>query len=222
MLPVLIQSLLLASGGILSAGSITIVILLLISDRGWQNGLAYVLGYVGAYSLIGVAAVLIGTNTRQAESSSGGTVSSLLFILFSALLFWVALRNWRKRHAEQNEPPRIFAMLDSITPPRALAFGAAISVINFKNLAIFLSAISIVVLSDLLRSAKIGITLLVVLVFCSSVIAPVLIYLLFPQSANQRLNRIKQTLEKYSRPIGIWVPLLFAIIFLFRGVSGLL
>ena len=58
MLPVLIQSLFLATSGLLSVGSITLVILLLISDRGWRNGLGYALGYTSAYSLIGVAAVI--------------------------------------------------------------------------------------------------------------------------------------------------------------------
>ena len=52
MLPVLIQALVLASAGLLSVGSITLVILLLISDRGWYNGLGYALGYTGAYTVI--------------------------------------------------------------------------------------------------------------------------------------------------------------------------
>jgi ABC-type sulfate transport system permease component len=60
LLPVLIQALLLASAGLLSAGSITLVILLLISDRGWHNGLGYALGYTIAYTVIGVSAVVLG------------------------------------------------------------------------------------------------------------------------------------------------------------------
>ena len=65
---VVIQSLFLALGGLLSVGSITIVILLLISDRGWRNGLAYKLGYVCAYTLIGVSAVWVGYTVAENRS----------------------------------------------------------------------------------------------------------------------------------------------------------
>ena len=136
MLPVLLQSLILASGGILSIGSITIVILLLISDRGWWKGLAYMAGYLGAYMVIGVAVVLAGY--RVTEQSAGGSslIASLLFTILGAILLWIAQRNWRNPPAETGGSPRLFALLDDITPPKAFGFGALVTVINFKNLAI--------------------------------------------------------------------------------------
>lgn len=142
MLTVLIQSLTLASGGIISVGSITIVILLLISDNGWRNGLGYMIGYTGAYTLIGLSVVVLSYNYSISSENTGGEASiivPILFMLMGFLLLWLTLRNWRKKISETDEekPPRFFAILDKITPPRAFLFGAAISVINFKNLAIF-------------------------------------------------------------------------------------
>lgn len=222
MFTALFQSLILASGGIVSVGSITIVILLLISDRGWRNGLAYMLGYVGTYMLIGIAVVLLGYNTTENNSSEPSSIWSILFFILGILLLWVTLRNWRKSPAEDKKPPRLFATLDKITPVKAFAFGALVTVINVKNLAIFLSAVSVLLLSDLLLPSKIIIVLIVVLVFCSSVIVPVIIYVSFPENAYDRLNQMKHTLETHSRPIGIWVPLIFGLIFLIKGVTGLL
>lgn len=221
MLITFIQAILLASGGILSIGSIMIVILLLISDGGWRNGLAYMVGYVTAYTLIGLSAVLIGFNDATGEADGGGQVGPILWSLLGILLLWMALRNWRKPPDVAQEPPRIFAILDNITPIKALVFGAVVTVLNFKNLAIFLSAVSIVLVSELPLPEKIMIVLCVVLVFCAAVIAPVLVYLSFPQQAYQRLNRLKEFLESRSRPIAIWVPLLFGLIFFMRGVSSL-
>ena len=97
-----------------------------------------------------------------------------------------------------------------------------VSVVNFKNLALFLTASSVVVVSDLLITEKLIITILVVLVFCLSVIVPVVIYILFPKRAKDLLNSIKQFLNQHSRPIGIWLPLVFGLIFLIRGITGLL
>ncbi len=221
-LPTLIQSLVLASAGLLSVGSITIVILLLLSDQGLRNGAAYMLGYVGGYTLIGISVTLVGYTLAENESGESGGVSSWLLVLFGILLLYLAQRNWRTPRSETSENPRLFSIIDKITPLKAFAFGALVTVLNFKNLAIYLSALAVSLSSDLALSAKIVIAILVTLVFCAAVVVPVLIYVLFPKQADSVLNRIKQTLETYSRPIGIWMPLIFGLIFLIRGVTELL
>ena len=105
---------------------------------------------------------------------------------------------------------------------KAFGFGAMVSVVNFKNLAIFLSAISVVHLSNLELSLKLINVVLVAIVFCLSVIVPVLIYLLFPKRSGELLNWIKQTIETRSRAIGIWIPLIFGVLFLLRGITQLI
>lgn len=222
MLPVLIQSLLLASAGLLSVGSITLVILLLISDRGWHNGLGYALGYTSAYTLIGVSAVVFGYRSTGNKVGEPSLFLPILLMVLGTLLLLLALRNWRKPVSEDKEEPRFFSIVDKITPLKAFGLGALVSVVNFKNLALFLTALSIVVLSDLLITEKIVITLLVVLVFCLSVIIPVIIYFLFPKRAKDLLNGIRQFLNRHSRPIGIWLPLIFGGLFLIRGLTSLL
>jgi threonine/homoserine/homoserine lactone efflux protein len=222
LLTVLIQSLVLASGGILSVGSITIVILLLLSDQGWRNGLAYMAGYLGSYTLIGVSVVIVGYTAVENGSEEPGLFLPILFTILGFVLLWLTQRNWRKPPSENEESPRLFAVIDNITPQKAFGFGALVTVINFKNLAIFLSAVSVSLVSDLLLPAKIVIALLVALVFCTSVIVPVFIYVAFPRQADRQLNWIKNTLENHRRPIGIWVPLIFGLIFLIRGLTGLL
>jgi hypothetical protein len=48
MWPVVLDALVLALAGIGAIGSITLVTVLLTSDRGWQNGLGYAAGYMRA------------------------------------------------------------------------------------------------------------------------------------------------------------------------------
>ena len=222
MLTVLIQSLILATGGLLSVGSITIVILLLLSDHGLRNGLAYMLGYVGGYMLIGVSVTLVGYRVAEYSSREEGVLLPVLLVMLGVLLLFLTQRNWRKPPSENNKNPRLFTILDKITPPKAFAFGTLVTVINFKNLAIYLSAVSVSLVSDLPLPSKIIVILLDALIFCTAVIVPVLIYILFPKQADKILNWIKQTLETHSRPIGIWVPLIFGLIFLIRGITGLI
>jgi threonine/homoserine/homoserine lactone efflux protein len=220
--PVLIQALLLASSGLLSVGSITLVILLLISDRGWTNGLGYALGYISGYTLIGISAVILGYRTSENKIAEPGLFLPILLMVLGILLLWLSLRNKRKPVSEKKEEPRFFSIVDKITPLKAYGFGAMVSVINFKNLALFLSALSIVILSSLRLTEKIFITLLIVLVFCLSVIIPVIIYISFPKRAKSLLNAIKEFLNRHSRTIGIWAPLIFGLLFLLKGFSELL
>lgn len=221
MFPILIQTLLLASAGILSFGSITLVILLLISDRGWVNGLAYALGYTCAYTAIGVAAVLLGYRSSGGASGEPGIVFPLILLLLGLLLLWMGWRNQRKAPDEDTGTSRFFAVVDSITPIRALGFGAAVTVINFKNLALFLTALSVVILSPLPLTERLTVALLAALVFSLSVLIPVLIYLALPRRANALLNAFKAALERHSRAIGIYAPLIFGLIFLLKGISDL-
>lgn len=224
MVSVFFESLILASGGIVSVGSITLVILLLISNKGWRNGLGYMLGYTISYTTIGITVILLGFSAAENNQGDPGIFLPVLFIILGTVLLWITHRNWRKPAVEsENKPPsRLFAFVDRTTPPKAFGFGAMVSVINFKNLAIFLSAISVVHLSNLELSLKIINAILVAFVFCLSVIVPVLIYLLFPKRSTELLNWIKHTIETRSRAIGIWAPLIFGILFLLRGITQLI
>lgn len=221
MIIVLVQSLALASVGIISPGSITIVILLLMSDRGWPNGVAYMLGYISMYSLIGVAVLTLGVRSAENSKSEQSVMTSIVLIILGMLLLGLTWRNWRKPRTENNKPSRFTHMLDSVTPIKAFVFAAMIAVINFKNLAIFLTAVSIPLLSDLPIPTKLIILIPVVLVFCTSVIVPILIYITFPQQANNYLIRIKQGIEIYSHPLGLVVTLILSFLFFYRGISGL-
>ncbi len=219
MITILIQSILLASSGILSFGSITLVILLLISERGWKNGLAYMLGYYISYSMLGVAVIFAGYQVGGDSIQGQGIALSIIMMVLGTLLLYLAFRNWRKPINESNSRPKFFSIIDQITPAKALGFGALVTVINFKNMALFISALSVVIFSNLQVNEKIIVTLSVAFVFCLSVIIPVFIYVVFPQRANKVLSSIKQTLETHTRPIGIWLPLIFGCVFLIRGVT---
>jgi len=79
-----------------------------------------------------------------------------------------------------------------------------------------------VLVSTLSISQQIIVTLLVVLVFCTSVSVPVLIAFIFPHQAEEKLGWIKQTIDTHRYQIGIWVPLVFGLFFILRGIRSLM
>jgi len=219
---VVIESLLLASSGLLSFGSITIVILLLTSDRGWTNGLGYTLGYYTSYTIIGILVVLLGYQSSTNVQSGSSNILPVILLFLSGLLFFIAFRSWRKPPTTEKKENRFFAIVNGIRPIKAFGFGALVTVINFKNLALFLAAQSVVVLSDLSLMEKLLASVLVAMVFSLSVIIPVILYIIFPNSGKELLSGLKDTIDQHSRIISIWVPILFGLIFALKGVNDLL
>lgn len=222
MFSVLLEALLLALSGLISIGSITIVIILLLSERGWHNGLGYALGYTSAYALIGIMAITLGNQFVGINPREVSLLQPILFLILGIVFILLALRNLKNPIKEINTNHRFTTILDTITPLKAVGFGAIISVVNFKNLTLFLSAISIVIISKLAIIEKIIITFPVVLVFCLSVIIPVLIYIAFPKRSKNILSSFKKFLMDHNRPIGIWVPIVFGFLLLVKGLTDLL
>ncbi len=225
MLSVLFQSLAVAALGIISPGSITAVTLLLMSDRGWRNGVSFLMGYIVMYATIGTGVLVLGVNSIEGNDSPQSVTTSIVLMALGLLLLLVGARNWRNKPGENPEngrSSRFIKLLDSATPIKSFAFAATVAVINLKNLTIFLSAVSVLLLSNLLLTTKLTMLIPLILVFCTSVIIPVVIYFAFPDQANQYLTHIKNTIDRYSRPLGIALSIILGVLLFYRGISGLL
>ncbi len=220
MLSEFIPSLVVASSGIFSIGSITITILLLISEEGKMKGISYAAGYTIAYMLIGLAVILFGFTADNSHSATPNPIWAIVFIVFGILLIFLGYRSWKKPKDEvdSKQPSRLFAALDKMSPLKAFATGLVVSVINFKNLALFLTAVSVVYMNSFDLILKLINVILVAIVFCIAVIIPVFITLIIPQKSTLFLQKIKQSLDAKSHSISIWMPLIFGLIFIINGL----
>ncbi len=177
------------------------------------------------YSLIGVGVLVSGIGSAENTPSQQSATTSYILIGLGILLLALTIRNWRKKPTpatESSQPSRFAKLVDGITPTKAFGLAAVVSIVNMKNLTIFLSAVSVLLFSNLLLATKLTMLIPLVLVFCTSVITPVAIYLLFPAQAHDYLTRIKDAISRYSRTLGIAATLILSCLFLYRGLTGLL
>ena len=214
---VLLPSLLIASGGILSVGSIMLTLLFLGSQNGFLKGLSYVGGYFGGYALIGTGELASGLSMAPGKNGSSASYSGYIYAALGALFLFFAVKKWRTDPGQKEEPPKFFATIDEMRPLKALFFGAMVSVLNFKNLAIFLSAVSEIAVGELNFVTGVAAMLLADLVFCSALFFPLLVYLAIPSRSAALLGGMKQMLEDHNRTITIVLLSLFGVIFLYRG-----
>jgi hypothetical protein len=152
--------------------------------------------------VIGLALVLVGGDSAAGSDPVWGRFGSIVIAVLGVLLIIVALRNARRPDpgpGEDGPAGRLWRVVDGATPIRSLGVGVLVATINVKNLAIFLSAVSVVHLSNLLLAQKITGVVLVTLVFCLPVVLPVLLHFLFPRTA-QRSADVAEAIARHAPP----------------------
>ncbi|WP_017296955.1 GAP family protein [Nodosilinea nodulosa] len=203
---------------------IIILLLLLQSpNRGLLKGIAYVGGMTLTRLLQGAAFGLwLGESVAlSAEEEGKGPVVSTLLLVLGLLLLVTAYKKWRKQPDPDEPPPKWLTAIDSTTPLQALGIGLTLPLIAVKLWVFTLSALATIATAQLgSRNGAIA-YLLFVLLAQSLLLLPLALRLVRPQQSKASLDRASGWLTAHNRPIVIGVSLVFGLLFLQSGLSGL-
>lgn len=172
--------------------------------------------YFGAYLTIGMLVVFGAGEVLEFDADAPPRAGPAIALCVVALLLLAAaLRQWRQ--PPNKEPPALFAKLEEFTPAKALAVGALVPVINVKNLAIYLPAITVLAgasLDPMTATLAVSST---AMIFCGGLLTPVAIYLLLPQRAAAWLGAMRRWIEANSSVVARIVLPLIACLLLAKG-----
>ena len=224
--PVIVSLLPFILGSAIVPGQIIINILLLKSpQRGVLKSVAYVGGITTMRLLQGIVfgLILTGETAATAEEGGGpGPVVSTLLLVLGILLLITAYKQWAKEDDPDAPPPKWLAMIDSATVVKAFGIGFGLMVIGAKFWVFTLSAIAAIGEAQLGQPSSTIAFLIFVLLAESLLLIPILLRLILPTQSRSLLEGISNFLTRYNRPIVIAVALIFGLLFLYQGVSGLL
>jgi len=205
---------------------IIIDILLLKSPRqGLLKAAAYVGGMTTLRLLQGLIFGLILTNSAASSTEEGGGKSPIvltLLLVLGVFLLITAYRVWRKEDDPDAPPPKWLTMIDSLTPLKAFGIGFGMLLIGAKFWVFTLGAIGIIGQAQLGQPSSTIAYLLFVLLAESLLLLPIVILIIIPEGSKSLLETISAWLTRYNRPIMILVSLIFGLLFLYQGASGLL
>lgn len=204
---------------------IIVVTLLLTSERrGPLKAIAFVLGMTLARLAQGVlfGFVLTGGSGDPADADNSGVVKATALTILGILLLVTAYKKWAKEPDPDAPPPKWLAMLEGVTPLRALLLGAGFVLIAPKLWVFILGAISTIGEAQLGRPASTWAFLLFILLAQSLLLIPILIRLLMPQRAKSLLASLADWMKRYNDPIVIGISLIFGALFLYQGLSAFL
>jgi len=219
-----------AIGGLLPAAlavalspiPIVAIVLVLNGPGARRNGPAFALGWVAG--LIVVSVVVVGLASRSSDpDSAAATGVKWGTAAIGVVLLVMAARQWKKRprKGEEAEMPAWMGTVDSMSAPKSLLLGAALSGANPKNLALTAAAAAAIAQAGLSTGDEtIAIALFVAIGSCT-VVGAVLGYLIAPRQVEGPLASVREFMGDNNATIMMVVLLLLGAKFLGDGLSGL-
>ncbi len=210
-----------AIGVAISPIPIVALILMLFSSSAKSNSVAFALGWVLGLALVGLIVLAIGLeSSNSGESDASATIK----VVLGLLLLVAAVRQWRSRPRDGEEPemPAWMNAIESFAPSKALGVGLLLSGANPKNLALTVGAAA-TISSAGLDSTDEYVTLAVyVLIASITIIAPVAYYLILGERADPPLAEAKGWLLANNNTVMFVLLLVFGFKLLGDGLAVLL
>jgi hypothetical protein len=186
---------------------------LLSTAHGKRNALYFIATVVILMLAIGSAVIFIVGQSGSSSTSSGGSGVTLAFgIIFLA----VAVQQWRTKPEEGKDPGWMKAL-----DKAGLVAGVVLGV-SLTNYAVLTSGVEKIVKSGLSSSVQTSALVVFTLIATSTIILPLIVFLVRPVWARKVLGGFRDWLMKHNRVILIAVFGVMGLLFTIQGVAGLL
>jgi len=199
------------------------IILMLITPKARDNGLAFLGGWVLGLAVVGAIVLIVADSAGVATSSGPSRTVSVIKLVLGLLLLVVAWRQFEKRPrpGEEAPVPKWMRALDSFTPGRSLAIGALLSGVNPKNLILNATAAAGIAQSGLSGFQQAVVLLVLVTVGSLGIFAPVGVYVAMGDKAALVLDGWKTWLAANNATVMVVLFLVFGVTLIGKGISGL-
>jgi threonine/homoserine/homoserine lactone efflux protein len=192
-----------AVGITISPLPIVAVVLMLATARGRSNGLAFVLGWIVALSVVMTAVVAAAGDDATDDDGAPADWVTWLELVLGLLLLLLAARRWRGRPRGDGEAalPTWMAALETFTPPKAAGAGAVLAAANPKNLLLTLAGAAAIAQADLGAGEAAGAIGIFVAVATLGVAAPVVVAVATGDRAREILDDLRTWLARHDAAI---------------------
>lgn len=216
------ETLPLAVGIAISPVPIIAAILMLLSPQAKGASVGFLLGWIAGI-VVAIAVFTLLSSVLPAQDESGSSpVSGVIKIILGALLLFLALRQWRGRPAEgeQATMPKWMSAIDSMTAGKALGLGFLLSAINPKNLIMAISAGLIIGGAGLAVGQTVVVIVIFVLLAASTVLIPVVAYLIASERLAGPLDRLRAWLVHNNATIMAVLLLVIGVAVIGKGIGS--
>jgi len=210
-------------GAAVLPASIIIALFLLRGEGGVLKALAFAAGAMAVRLVQGVLfGYVFGTAADTYGESGSNLITSTLLLVVGIVMLITALMKWRKEEDPDAPPPKWMAILGGLSAIQAFGMGTVLMVLSIKQWVFTLSAIAVIEQGELSRAGSVMTYLFFVLAAQSLVLALILVSAVAPTQAARMLDAIQGWLERNNRAIVIAASSIFGVLFLWKGIAGLI
>jgi len=186
---------------------------LLSTSHGKRNAAYFIATVIFVMLAVGSLTIFVLGN---ANSSSAGTGGAAVQAAFGLIFLAVAVQQWRTKPVEGKDPGWMKAL-----DKAGLVAGVALGV-SLTNYALLTTGVGKIVESGLSASVQSAALVFFTVIATSTIVLPLIIYLVRPVWAKDKLGRLRDWLMLHNRVILIVVFGLMGLLFTVQGVSALL
>jgi hypothetical protein len=210
-------------GAALLPAWIILALFLLRGEGGVRKALAFAAGALLVRLVQGVIFGYVFDTAADAYGESGSNlITSTLLLVVGIVMLISAVKKWRKDADPDAPPPEWMAVLSGLSALQAFGIGALLMALSIKQWVFTLSAIAVIEQAQLSRAGNVVTYLFFVLAAQSLVLAPILVSAVAPVQAAKLLDAIQGWLERNNRAIVIAASSIFGVLFLWKGIAGLI
>ena len=186
---------------------------LLSTAHGKRNAAYFIATVIFVMLAVGSLTIFVlGSENSSSSSTGGAAVQAVFGLIFLA----VAVQQWRTKPEEGKDPGWMKAL-----DKAGLVAGVVLGV-SLTNYALLTTGLQKIVTSGLDASAQTSALVFFTVVATSTIVLPLIIYLVRPVWAKDKLGRLRDWLMLHNRVILITVFGLMGLLFTVQGITGLL
>jgi hypothetical protein len=202
---------------------IIMVLFLLRSKGGLLKAAAFAAGAILVRLVQGMLFGYVFGKSAEASGDSGSSVFvSTLLLVVGILMLITAFKQWRKEDDPDAPPPKWMATISQLSAVKAFGIGALLVAIAAKQWVFILSALGVIGRAQLSQGETVIAFLVYVLAAESLVLTPIVVYAVAPTQSAKTLDAAQGWLGRHNRVIVIAISLIFGLLFLWKGITGLI
>jgi threonine/homoserine/homoserine lactone efflux protein len=212
----------LAVAVLISPIPIIAAILMLLSPKAGATSLGFMIGWLAGIVVALVAFVALAAVIPQPDADESQPIAGTIKIALGALMLLLAVKQWRGRPHEGEEPalPGWMAAIDRFTLVKALALGFALSALNPKNLLMTASAGVLIGTADLSTGSIAVVVASFTVIAGASVAVPVLGYLLARNAISGPLETLRAWLVHNNATVMAVLLLVIGVTMIGKGIGS--
>ncbi|WP_460797918.1 GAP family protein [Microbacterium sp. GXF0217] len=212
----------LALGVAISPIPIIAAILMLLSPKARVTSVGFLLGWLVGIVLAVTVFTLLSAVLPESDADASQPIKGVIQLVLGALLFLLALKQWRGRPQAGDDPklPGWMQAIDKVSFFGAFGLGFLLSALNPKNLIMAAGAGADIGAAALSTESIVGVIAIYTLVAASTVLIPVVGYLFAADRLSHALDALRDWLTKENAVIMAVLLLVIGISMVGKGIGS--